>query len=113
MLQNLPALSRISLLFDPMRFGDLTQGCIKLYEPYDVVVEQFNRKPSELKNMVTARLEEVARLVEPKLDVPMVECAVMCWKKPKGHKSGGKVARVFETSEPSDVSEASEGEDFF
>jgi hypothetical protein len=113
LLHNLPALSSVSLLFDPMRLGDLTQGIIKPYEPYDVVVEQFNRKPSELKSMMTARLEEMARLVEPNPDVPVVECSVMCWKKPKGHESAATVPRVFETSEPSDLSESSEGEDFF
>lgn len=85
LLQNFPALSSISLLFDPMEFRHLTQGSIKLYEPYDVVVEQFNRTPSELKSIVTARLEAMAR---PKLEVPVVECFVMCWKKPKGQKSG-------------------------
>jgi hypothetical protein len=85
-LQNFPSLSNLSLLFDPILIASLEEGSIKLYEPRDVVVEQFNRTPIELQEMVSVRLEEMAEIFRQRPEVPKVECFVVCWKKPKGGK---------------------------
>lgn len=82
-LQNFPSLVSLSLLFDPVSVGYLDEGSIELYEPLDVVVQQFNRTPSELERVVSGRFEQMAELFGHRLDLPKVECFVMCWRKPK------------------------------
>jgi len=87
--QNFPRLQTMSLLFDPGDVGHREQGTIKLYEPYDVVVNHLNLKPSQIDERASSRLQEMATLEEPNGNVdqynyfPEVKCSVMCWKKPR------------------------------
>jgi hypothetical protein len=86
--QNFPHLQSMSLLFDPGNVGHRKQGTIRLYEPYDVVVDQILLKPSEIEKKASERLQEMATLEEPNGDpdqymyFPEVKCSVVCWKKP-------------------------------
>lgn len=82
-LQNFPTLSSVDLLFDPIKFAMLENGSLKLYEPYDVIVDAFNRTPSEMQERVTTRFEWMAQSAGLNREVPAVEYSVVCWKKPR------------------------------
>lgn len=76
-----PALESITLAFDSAGVGNKEDGMIVLYECKDVRVmaltDHGQPTPSQVAGRVTRHFKNGGQVA------PLVECAVMCWRKPK------------------------------
>lgn len=82
--RHFPNLKTLDLLLDPVNNGEQDSGKLVLYAPIDKpIVRLGHSTPSGVERRVAKYLEAMSKDDWFQDGVPLVECAVLCWKKPK------------------------------
>ncbi|KAF4629306.1 hypothetical protein G7Y89_g8835 [Cudoniella acicularis] len=82
--KNFPCLKSLDLLIDPVNAAYRMTGRLVLYAPIETPVGKLRHaKPSEVEKAFRAKLAAIHEVDAFSNGLPVVECAVVCWKKPK------------------------------
>ncbi|KAH8687927.1 hypothetical protein BGZ60DRAFT_522561 [Tricladium varicosporioides] len=82
--RHFPNLETLDLLLDPVNNRGQDCGKLVLYEPIDKPIVRLEyTTPSAIERKITGYLEAMSKDGWFQGNIPVVECAVVCWKKPK------------------------------